>query len=51
MNRQIKAPVRYLPEYLYQEPVRVLRGCSSPCASPAFGDLMRPVLAPISSAT
>ncbi|MFZ1429822.1 MAG: glycosyltransferase family 4 protein [Geminicoccaceae bacterium] len=25
MHRQIGAPVRYLPEYLYQEPLRVLR--------------------------
>ena len=27
MHRAIRAPVRYLPEYLYQEPLRVLRGC------------------------
>ena len=26
LHRQIRAPVRYLPEYLYQEPLRVLRG-------------------------
>jgi glycosyltransferase involved in cell wall biosynthesis len=26
MNRQIKARVTYLPEYLYEEPLRVLRG-------------------------
>jgi glycosyltransferase involved in cell wall biosynthesis len=26
MNRQIKAPVTYLPEYLSEEPLRVLRG-------------------------
>ena len=26
MNRKIKARVTYLPEYLYEEPVRVLRG-------------------------
>jgi glycosyltransferase involved in cell wall biosynthesis len=25
IHRQIQAPVRYLPEYLYQEPLRVLR--------------------------
>ena len=25
MHRQIQAPVLYLPEYLYQEPARVLR--------------------------
>jgi glycosyltransferase involved in cell wall biosynthesis len=26
IHREIKAPVAYLPEYLYQEPMRVLRG-------------------------
>jgi glycosyltransferase involved in cell wall biosynthesis len=26
MHRQIRAPARYLPEYLYQEPLRVLNG-------------------------
>jgi glycosyltransferase involved in cell wall biosynthesis len=25
LNREVQAPVRYLPEYLYQEPLRVLR--------------------------
>ena len=40
MNRAITAPVRYLPEYLYQEPLRVLRGAASgACASPGFGEL------------
>ena len=26
MHREIAAPVAYLPEYLHQEPMRVLRG-------------------------
>ena len=26
MHRQIRAPAKYLPEYLYQEPLRVLKG-------------------------
>ncbi|WP_425352996.1 glycosyltransferase family 4 protein [Alsobacter soli] len=26
LNRAIRAPARYLPEYLYEEPLRVLRG-------------------------
>src|SRR3954470_21125291 len=26
VHREISAPVTYLPEYLYQEPLRVLRG-------------------------
>lgn len=29
MHREIQAPVRYLPEYLYQEPMRVLRAWRS----------------------
>jgi len=26
IHREVRAPVAYLPEYLYQEPLRVLRG-------------------------
>jgi hypothetical protein len=29
MHNQITAPVRYLPEYLHEEPGRVLRGALS----------------------
>ena len=29
MNRAIRATARYLPEYLYQEPLRVLRGAAA----------------------
>ena len=41
MNRQIKAPVTYLPEYLYEEPVRVLRGVLFAMRQPAMRKLMR----------
>jgi glycosyltransferase involved in cell wall biosynthesis len=41
MNRQIAAKVRYLPEYLYQAPVRVLRGLFWSMRRPGFGKLMR----------
>lgn len=39
MHRQIRAPVAYLPEYLYQAPLRVLRG--------ALSALRRPGLLPL----
>jgi glycosyltransferase involved in cell wall biosynthesis len=41
MHRRIRAPVRYLPEYLYQEPLRVLRGLRWSMRQPRFPDLMR----------
>ena len=41
MNRRIKAPVTYLPEYLYEEPLRVLRGVLFALRRPGFGKLMR----------
>lgn len=41
MNRQIKAAVTYLPEYLYEEPLRVLRGKLFALRQPGFGKLMR----------
>ncbi|MBV9076660.1 MAG: colanic acid biosynthesis glycosyltransferase WcaL, partial [Methylobacteriaceae bacterium] len=34
--REITAPVRYLPEYLYQEPLRVLRGLAAGLRRPGF---------------
>jgi glycosyltransferase involved in cell wall biosynthesis len=40
MNKRIRAPVNYLPEYLYQEPVRVLKGVISGLSKPHFGELM-----------
>jgi glycosyltransferase involved in cell wall biosynthesis len=41
MNRRIKARVTYLPEYLYEEPLRVLRGMLFALRQPGFGKLMR----------
>ncbi|MCB8820136.1 glycosyltransferase family 4 protein [Microvirga rosea] len=41
MNRAIKAPVRYLPEYLYEEPLRVLKGLFWGLRQPGFRALMR----------
>lgn len=40
MNKAIRAPVHYLPEYLYQEPGRVLRGALSALLRPAFAKLI-----------
>jgi glycosyltransferase involved in cell wall biosynthesis len=36
VHAEIEAPVSYLPEYLYQEPWRVLRGLWSACRKPGF---------------
>ena len=36
MHNQITAPVSYLPEYLHEEPVRVLRGMASALLRPGF---------------
>jgi glycosyltransferase involved in cell wall biosynthesis len=41
LHRQIAAPTRYLPEYLYQEPVRVWRGILSGLRRPGFGSFVR----------
>ncbi|HEX2554122.1 MAG TPA: glycosyltransferase family 4 protein [Microvirga sp.] len=41
MHRRIRARVTYLPEYLYQEPLRVLRGALWSCSRPGFGALLR----------
>jgi glycosyltransferase involved in cell wall biosynthesis len=41
MHRQIAAKVRYLPEYLYQAPIRVLRGVFWAVRQPRFGRLVR----------
>lgn len=37
VHDQITAPVRYLPEYLYQEPLRVARGLFKRMFRPGFG--------------
>ena len=41
MHKRIGAPVGYLPEYLYQEPLRVLRGFRWSRRQPRFRALMR----------
>lgn len=41
MHRQIRASVRYLPEYLYQEPLRVLRALGAALLRPRFWQLAR----------
>ena len=41
MHERIRASVRYLPEYLHQEPLRVLRGFAWSLRQPGFRRLMR----------
>jgi len=41
LNRAITAPVAYLPEYLYQEPLRVLRGAWTALGNPRLPALLR----------
>ncbi len=41
MNAAIRAPVRYLPEYLHEGPVRVLRGLLGAFGRPGFGAFLR----------
>ncbi|WP_207802625.1 glycosyltransferase family 4 protein [Motiliproteus coralliicola] len=41
IHKQIQAPVLYLPEYLHQEPLRVLRGLFSALKRPGFGRALR----------
>lgn len=41
VHDEIRANVVYLPEYLYQEPLRVLRGLLASFFKPGFGQLMR----------
>jgi glycosyltransferase involved in cell wall biosynthesis len=41
LHRQIQASLHYLPEYLYQEPLRVLRGAWAALRSPRLGRLMQ----------
>lgn len=40
-HERLRAPVLYLPEYLYQEPLRVLRGLARALARPGLGALLR----------
>jgi glycosyltransferase involved in cell wall biosynthesis len=41
LNRDISAPVRYLPEYLYQEPARVLKGLAAALRRNTVGSFVR----------
>lgn len=41
VHREIAARVTYLPEYLYQEPIRVLRGVLKAARRPGFGRAFR----------
>ena len=41
LNGEIRAPVRYLPEYLYQQPVRLLRALALVCRRRSFWRLLR----------
>ena len=39
MHERIAAPLRYLPEYLHHEPIRVLRGALAALSRPGFREL------------
>ena len=41
MHKRIRASVTYLPEYLYQEPLRVVRGLIWSARQPGIGALLR----------
>ena len=41
VHREIEAPVLYLPEYLYQEPMRVLRGWRKARKKPGYGAALK----------
>ena len=41
VHDEIKARVTYLPEYLYQEPLRVFRAVARCVARPGFGRALR----------
>ncbi len=41
LHERLKAPVRYLPEYLHQEPLRVARGVLSGLTKPFFWRALR----------
>jgi glycosyltransferase involved in cell wall biosynthesis len=41
VHDEIKAPVHYLPEYLHEEPIRVLRGLFTSFRAPGFGVAFR----------
>ena len=41
MHKRIRASVRYLPEYLYRDPLRVLRGLAWAARQPRFRQVVR----------
>ncbi len=41
LHERLKAPVHYLPEYLLQEPLRVLRGAIHAAGQPGFRNALR----------
>ncbi len=41
VHDEIRAPVRYLPEYLHQEPLRVLRGLAAGLGRKGFGAALK----------
>ncbi|MEL3890838.1 glycosyltransferase family 4 protein [Ferrovibrio sp. MS7] len=41
LNDAIRAPILYLPEYLYQEPLRVLRGWWQARRLPGYGETLK----------
>lgn len=45
MHRSITAPLRYLPEYLHEEPWRVIKGIATACTRYRFGRLLKIFLA------
>ncbi len=45
VHDEIRAPVRYLPEYLHQEPLRVLRGLVAGLGRPGFGQALKRFIA------
>ena len=51
VHRAIRAPVAYLPEYLHQEPLRVLRPSGGVRRGPGFGAALAAVLRPTCAAT
>ncbi|MBB4955767.1 glycosyltransferase involved in cell wall biosynthesis [Agrobacterium vitis] len=41
VHDEIRAPVHYLPEYLHQEPIRVLKALTKTSRLPGFGAMLR----------
>jgi glycosyltransferase involved in cell wall biosynthesis len=41
LHEALKAKVRYLPEYLYEEPLRVLKGLANSVRRPGFGAALK----------